>query len=39
MSSALKEKPNAEEVPVAESAGTSLGGLYLPPPEDKDGKL
>jgi uncharacterized membrane protein len=39
MSPALKEKPFAEETPVAGVAGTILDGRYLPPPEDKDGKL
>jgi uncharacterized membrane protein len=39
MSPALNEKPYAEELPVAGSASTFLDGHYLPPPEDKDGKL
>lgn len=39
MSSALKEKPYADEPPVAGSAGMSLKGRYLPPPEDSDGQL
>jgi uncharacterized membrane protein len=39
MSSALKEKPYAEEVPTASPASVILNGRYLPPPEDKDGKL
>jgi uncharacterized membrane protein len=38
MAHALKEKPYAEELPVAAAAATILGGRYLPPPEDKDGK-
>jgi uncharacterized membrane protein len=38
MAKALKEKPNAEPLPVAGSAGVMLNGRYLPPPEDKDGK-
>jgi uncharacterized membrane protein len=36
---ALREKPNAEELPVSTGASTMLNGRYLPPPEDKDGKL
>jgi len=39
MSPALKEKPHAEELPVTGAAGKILDGRYLPPPEDKDGKL
>jgi uncharacterized membrane protein len=39
MSPALKEKPYAEELPVTGAAGMILDGRYLPPPEDKDGKL
>jgi uncharacterized membrane protein len=39
MSPALKEKPHAEELPATGSAGMILNGRYLPPPEDKDGKL
>jgi uncharacterized membrane protein len=39
MSKALNEKPNAEPFPVAASAGVVLNGRYLPPPEDKDGKI
>jgi uncharacterized membrane protein len=39
MSKELSEKPNAEPVPTAASAGVILSGRYLPPPEDKDGKL
>lgn len=39
MSKALNEKPNAEPLPDAASAGVILNGRYLPPPEDKDGKL
>jgi uncharacterized membrane protein len=38
MPKALNEKPNAEPLPVAASAGVMLNGRYLPPPEDKDGK-
>jgi uncharacterized membrane protein len=39
MSKALNEKPNAEPFPTAASAGVILNGRYLPPPEDKDGKV
>jgi uncharacterized membrane protein len=39
MSYALKEKPFAEELPATGAAGMILDGRYLPPPEDKDGKL
>jgi uncharacterized membrane protein len=39
MSHALKEKPYAEDQPVAGAAAMILDGRYLPPPEDKDGKL
>ncbi len=39
MSKALNEKPNAEPLPAAASAGVIVNGRYLPPPEDKDGKL
>jgi uncharacterized membrane protein len=39
MSPALKEKPHAEELPVIGAAGMILDGRYLPPPEDKEGKL
>jgi uncharacterized membrane protein len=39
MSHALREKPYAEELPVTGAAATILDGRYLPPPEDKDGKL
>ncbi|WP_158750433.1 SRPBCC family protein [Acidobacterium sp. S8] len=39
MSPALNEKPFAEELPAASAAGVILDGRYLPPPEDKDGKL
>ena len=37
--SALNEKPNAEELPLTDSVGMIVDGRYLPPPEDKDGKL
>jgi len=39
MSGALNEKPQAEPLPEASSAGVVLNGRYLPPPEDADGKL
>lgn len=39
MSEALREKPNAEQLPESSSAGVILNGRYLPPPEDKDGKI
>jgi uncharacterized membrane protein len=39
MSGALNEKPYAEEQPATGAAGTIINGRYLPPPEDKDGKL
>ena len=39
MSYALKEKPYAEELPATAAAGMIVDGRYLPPPEDKDGKL
>jgi uncharacterized membrane protein len=39
MARALNEKPNAEALPMAASAGVVVDGKYLPPPEDKDGKI
>src|SRR5271165_3286389 len=39
MSKVLNEKPNAEPLPASASAGVIVNGRYLPPPEDKDGKL
>jgi uncharacterized membrane protein len=39
MSPVLNEKPNAEERPATGAASTFLDGHYLPPPDDKDGKL
>jgi uncharacterized membrane protein len=39
MSRALNEKPNAEPLPSLASAGVTLNGRYLPPPDDKDGKI
>ena len=37
--SAFNERPNAENLPVSGAAGAIVEGRYLPPPEDKDGKL
>ncbi len=39
MSTALNEKPNAEALPTSSGAAILQDGHYLPPPEDKDGKL
>ena len=39
MPPALNEKPSAETLPTAAGASVILDGRYLPPPEDKDGKL
>jgi uncharacterized membrane protein len=39
MSEPLNENPNAKELPTLGSAGVMLDGRYLPPPEDKDGKI
>jgi uncharacterized membrane protein len=39
MTVALSERPNAEAVPNSGSAGMIVDGRYLPPPEDKDGKI
>jgi uncharacterized membrane protein len=39
MSQPLTEKPNAEQVPFSASAAIVLDGRYLPPPQDKDGKI
>jgi uncharacterized membrane protein len=39
MANALKSKPKAEDVPLAGSAGITVAGRYVPPPEDKDGKI
>jgi uncharacterized membrane protein len=39
MGVALTEKPYAEAVPNSGSAGIVVDGRYLPPPEDKDGKI
>jgi uncharacterized membrane protein len=39
MSEALSEKPFAEDLPSSAPAGVIVDGRYLPPPEDKDGKV
>jgi uncharacterized membrane protein len=39
MSTALTEKPNAEALPRSSGASIVLNGRYMPPPEDKDGKI
>ena len=39
MSNPLSEKPNMELLPRSGSAAVILDGGYLPPPEDKDGKI
>jgi uncharacterized membrane protein len=39
MSEVLNEKPNVEPVPTLASAGGMLNGHYIPPPEEKDGKV
>jgi uncharacterized membrane protein len=39
MSTALTEKPDAEAPSRATVASIILNGRYMPPPEDKDGKL
>jgi uncharacterized membrane protein len=39
MGVALTERPHAEDVPNSGSAGMIVDGRYLPPPEDKDGKI
>lgn len=39
MAEAVTEKPNAEPNPTLGTAGIVLDGRYLPPPEDKDGKI
>jgi uncharacterized membrane protein len=38
-SSPLTEKPYAEDLPASTPASVVVNGRYLPPPEDKDGKL
>ncbi len=39
MTSPLNEKPYAEPLPRNSAASVILDGKYVPPPEDKDGKL
>lgn len=39
MSHPFTEKPNAEQVPFSASAAIVLDGRYLPPLQDKDGKI
>lgn len=39
MSNSFAEKPNAEPLPTSGRAGVLLNGRYLPPPEDKEGKI
>jgi uncharacterized membrane protein len=39
MLTALQEKPAAETLPTMTGAATILDGRYVPPPEDKDGKM
>jgi len=39
MSHPLTKKPNAEQIPFEASAAVVLDGRYLPPPQDKDGKI
>ena len=39
MSQPLTEKPNAEQVSLSASAAVVIDGRYLPPPQDKDGKI
>ena len=39
MSNPLSEKPNLEPLRRSGSAAVILDGRYLPPPEDKDGKI
>lgn len=39
MTVVLSERPNAEAVPNSGSPGMIVDGRYLPPPEDKDGKI
>ncbi len=38
MTDALREKPNAEPLQRAASAGVVVEGRYIPPPEDRDGR-
>ena len=39
MANALKERPRYEELPKAATSAVIENGRYLPPPEDKNGKL
>jgi uncharacterized membrane protein len=39
MTEPLSEKPSAEPLPASSAASIVLDGRYLPPPEDKDGKI
>lgn len=39
MSEALREKPQAEEVPETAGPGIIRDSRYMPPPDDGDGKL
>ena len=39
MSDALREKPNAEPLPLSSSAAIVIEGRYMPPPQDEDGKI
>jgi uncharacterized membrane protein len=39
MSDALREKPNAEALPLSSSAAIIIEGRYMPPPRDRDGKV
>jgi uncharacterized membrane protein len=38
MNQRLAERPSAEPVPIEGTAGVTINGRYMPPPEDKDGK-
>ena len=38
MTDSLREKPHAEPLPQAASAGVVVEGKYIPPPEDRDGR-
>jgi len=38
MTDAIREKPKAELLPAAASAGIVVDGKYVPPPEDRDGR-
>ena len=39
MTNPLKERPQFEELPKAATSPVIENGRYLPPPEDKDGKI